>query len=95
VCLYIRRAILHTRSAAKDRSDFFALQGWDINHNFVTLIYTQKSTLLFQDKKKVYLGTSYGALPPVELRVTVRQMASGGRSAEIMHSVNDVLYVKA
>jgi len=53
VCLYIRRAILHTRPAARDRSDFFALQGWDINHNLVTLIYTQKSTLLFKDKKYI------------------------------------------
>jgi hypothetical protein len=53
VCLYFRRAILHTRSAARDRSDFFALQGLDINHNFVTLIYTQKSTLLFADKKNI------------------------------------------
>jgi len=53
MCLYFRRGILHTRSAARDRSDFFALQGWDINLNFVTLIYTQKSTRLFEDKKYI------------------------------------------
>jgi hypothetical protein len=79
----------------RDRSDFFAIQGWDINHNFVTLIYTQKNTRLFEDKKKIYYGTAYGALPPVELRATVRQMASGGRAAEIMHTMSDTVYVKA